>query len=83
MEACPVRRQCAAHALIIGEEYGVWGGFSEHDRSVLREVGWRDALDPRRMADVVRLESRLKGVRLRLQRMKAGRSLQPLASRAS
>ena len=52
-------------------------------RKILREVGWRDALDPRRMADVVRLESRLKGVRLRLQRMKAGRSTQPLASRAS
>src|SRR5690606_31159976 len=29
---CPVRAQCATHALAVGEEYGVWGGFSESDR---------------------------------------------------
>jgi len=72
-EACPVRMQCATHALTVGEEYGVWGGFSEHDRTMLREVGWRDTLDRRRMADVSRLERRLKRVRQRVERMKAGR----------
>ena len=71
-EACPVRMQCATHALTVGEEYGVWGGFSEHDRTMLREVGWRDTLDRRRMADVSRLERRLKRVRQRVERMKAG-----------
>jgi WhiB family transcriptional regulator, redox-sensing transcriptional regulator len=71
-EACPVRMQCATHALTVGEEYGVWGGFSEHDRSMLREVGWRDTLDRRRMADISRLERRLKRVRQRVERMKAG-----------
>ena len=43
--SCPVRPQCAAHALEVGEEYGVWGGFSENDRGLLRDVGWRDAVD--------------------------------------
>lgn len=71
-EACPVRRQCATHALTVGEEYGVWGGFSEHDRSMLREVGWRDAVDPRRrVADVSRLEQRLRRVRFRIEQLKA------------
>jgi WhiB family redox-sensing transcriptional regulator len=65
-ESCPVRVQCATHALTVGEEYGVWGGFSEHDRSLLREVGWRDTLGTRRLADIGRLERRLKRVRLRL-----------------
>jgi WhiB family redox-sensing transcriptional regulator len=31
-QRCPVRRQCAAHALAAGESYGVWGGLSEADR---------------------------------------------------
>jgi len=31
-QRCPVRQQCATHALKVGEEYGVWGGFSESDR---------------------------------------------------
>ncbi|MBM0258087.1 WhiB family transcriptional regulator [Micromonospora sp. 4G55] len=26
--ACPVRAECAAHALSVREPYGVWGGFS-------------------------------------------------------
>jgi WhiB family redox-sensing transcriptional regulator len=29
---CPVRRQCANHALAVREPYGVWGGLSEVDR---------------------------------------------------
>jgi len=56
---CPVRRQCATHALTVGEEYGVWGGFSENDRSTLRELGWQDTLDRRRLTDVERLDQRL------------------------
>src|SRR5438270_899253 len=32
---CPVRRSCLAHALTTGEEYGVWGGTTELQRSVL------------------------------------------------
>jgi hypothetical protein len=30
--ACPVRQQCAVHALAHGELHGVWGGLSEGDR---------------------------------------------------
>ncbi len=29
---CPVRRECADHALTMGEPYGVWGGVSETER---------------------------------------------------
>ncbi|MEN0135188.1 MAG: WhiB family transcriptional regulator [Rhodococcus sp. (in: high G+C Gram-positive bacteria)] len=29
---CPVRVQCRAHALSVGESYGVWGGTTEADR---------------------------------------------------
>ncbi|MFE5703591.1 WhiB family transcriptional regulator [Rhodococcus koreensis] len=29
---CPVRPQCIAHAVSIGEPYGIWGGTSEADR---------------------------------------------------
>lgn len=29
---CPVRQECAAFALTIGEPYGVWGGMSEEAR---------------------------------------------------
>ena len=61
--SCPVRPQCAAHALEVGEEYGVWGGFSENDRGLLREVGWRDAVDGGRRADVNKLDRRLGAAR--------------------
>jgi len=53
----------------VGEEYGVWGGFSENDRGLLRDVGWRDAVDGSRRADVSKLDRRLN-----LAREKAGRS---------
>ena len=56
---CPVRRQCATHALAVGEEYGVWGGFSESDRQLLRVLGWRDTLDCRQLADVEKLQCRV------------------------
>jgi WhiB family redox-sensing transcriptional regulator len=29
---CPVRDACAAHALGVGEEFGVWGGLAADDR---------------------------------------------------
>lgn len=29
---CPVRRECAGHALEMGEPYGVWGGVTETER---------------------------------------------------
>ncbi|MEE1928025.1 WhiB family transcriptional regulator [Streptomyces sp. TRM 70351] len=32
---CPVRAQCAAHALSVREPYGVWGGLTEDEREEL------------------------------------------------
>ena len=32
---CPVRTECAAHALAVREPYGVWGGLTEDDREEL------------------------------------------------
>lgn len=29
---CPVKVECATHALAVKEPYGVWGGLSEDDR---------------------------------------------------
>jgi WhiB family redox-sensing transcriptional regulator len=29
---CPVRHACAAHALAVGEEFGVWGGLAAEER---------------------------------------------------
>ena len=29
---CPVRMECASHAIAVREPYGVWGGLSEEDR---------------------------------------------------
>ncbi len=57
--SCPVRAQCATHALTVGEEYGVWGGFTEAERARLRETGWRDAIGPSQVVDVGRLDRRL------------------------
>jgi WhiB family redox-sensing transcriptional regulator len=59
-QACPVRAQCAAHALATREPYGVWGGFTETERLRLLASGWEDAADRRRTrVDVNRLERRL------------------------
>jgi WhiB family redox-sensing transcriptional regulator len=59
-EACPVRAQCAAHALSAHEPYGVWGGFTEAERLRLLAVGWEDAADRfRHRVDLRRLEARL------------------------
>jgi len=30
--ACPVRNECAEHALRVREPYGVWGGLTEDER---------------------------------------------------
>lgn len=58
--ACPVRAECAAHALAVREPYGVWGGFTEADRLRLLATGWEDAADLRlARVDVRRLEARL------------------------
>nr|WP_308416933.1 WhiB family transcriptional regulator [Streptomyces sp. AJS327] len=32
---CPVRSECAAHALAVREPYGVWGGLTEDEREEL------------------------------------------------
>ena len=69
--SCPVRAECAAHALATHEPYGVWGGFSENERAMLRDLGWRDTLDPRRLADVARLERRIERARARVASAKA------------
>lgn len=57
--ACPVRAECAAHALAAREPYGVWGGFTEAERSRLLAAGWEDAAKARGWVDVGRLEARL------------------------
>jgi WhiB family transcriptional regulator, redox-sensing transcriptional regulator len=63
--SCPVRAECAAHALVNNEGFGVWGGFTEAERILLRQSGWRDALDGSgRKADVSRLERRLRSAGL-------------------
>lgn len=33
--ACPVQRRCLNHALTAPEKYGVWGGATETERSLL------------------------------------------------
>lgn len=69
-DGCPVRRQCATHALSVGEEYGVWGGYSENDRATLRDLGWRDTVDDQRLADVPTLDRRLAYARAKAQEAK-------------
>jgi WhiB family redox-sensing transcriptional regulator len=64
-QSCPVRAECLTHALTVGEEYGVWGGFTETDRSALRDVGWRDTVGEDRLVDVGRLRQRVDRVRAR------------------
>jgi WhiB family redox-sensing transcriptional regulator len=57
---CPVRAECAAHALAVQEPYGVWGGFTEAERLRLHALGWEDAADlHHNRVDVARLETRL------------------------
>lgn len=37
---CPVRQDCLEFAITTNQEYGVWGGFSEEERRVIRRE-WR------------------------------------------
>lgn len=46
---CPVRAQCAGYALSTKEPYGVWGGFTEHERLRLLREGWSGEMDVRRL----------------------------------
>lgn len=39
---CPVRVECAEHALTVGEAYGVWGGLSEDERAAMARTGGTD-----------------------------------------
>lgn len=58
--ACPVRAECAAHALTAREPYGVWGGFTEAERLRLLTTDWEDLLDRARgRIDVTRLDLQL------------------------
>lgn len=34
---CPVSEECLAHALAIGETYGIWGGKTEVERRVIAD----------------------------------------------
>ena len=64
---CPVRAECAAHALAAREPYGVWGGFTEAERLRLLTMGWADLADAdQARVDVHRLEARLGIVARRL-----------------
>lgn len=69
-DGCPVRRECATHALTVGEEYGVWGGFSERDRHQLQDIGWRDTLDTCGLADIEQLQHRLSRVQAGVRRQR-------------
>jgi WhiB family redox-sensing transcriptional regulator len=60
-----VRAECATHALTVGEEYGVWGGFSETERTMLRDLGWQDTIGANRLVDVSRLERKIERARAR------------------
>src|SRR4029434_2667480 len=61
--SCPVRAECAAHALAARELYGVWGGFTESERVRLLATGWEDTADRHHArVDVGRLDARL-GIR--------------------
>jgi WhiB family transcriptional regulator, redox-sensing transcriptional regulator len=59
--ACPVRAECAAHALTVREPYGVWGGFTEAERLHLLATGGDELVDQAGgRADIRLLEQRLR-----------------------
>jgi WhiB family redox-sensing transcriptional regulator len=35
---CPVRARCLAYALGTGQQFGIWGGLSEHERRILKSA---------------------------------------------
>ena len=78
-DSCPVRAECATHALTVGEEYGVWGGLSESDRLLLQTTGWQDAVDGHGRANVNRLHRRVAAARARARQMREQRMTQVAA----
>jgi WhiB family redox-sensing transcriptional regulator len=61
---CPVRPQCAAYALRVAEPYGIWGGFTERERMLLRETDWRHCANHRcSWVDLTQLEARLREIK--------------------
>jgi WhiB family transcriptional regulator, redox-sensing transcriptional regulator len=42
---CPVRAECATHALAVREPYGVWGGLTEDEREAMMGRSRRRPLD--------------------------------------
>ena len=57
--SCPVRAECAAHALAAREPYGVWGGFTEAERARLLAAGWDRVYERRGRVDLGRMEAEL------------------------
>jgi WhiB family redox-sensing transcriptional regulator len=57
--SCPVRAECAAHALAAREPYGVWGGFTEAERVRLLAAGWDRVYERRGRVDLGRMEAEL------------------------
>jgi WhiB family redox-sensing transcriptional regulator len=39
---CPVRLPCLKFALTTGQEFGIWGGYDENERRLLRRK-WRES----------------------------------------
>ena len=58
--ACPVKVQCAAHALAVREPYGVWGGLNVRTRQAIRSghLTLREALDGKVLDRRVRADKR-------------------------
>jgi WhiB family transcriptional regulator, redox-sensing transcriptional regulator len=57
---CPVRPQCAAYALKAMEPHGIWGGFTERERTLLRDTDWRRCANAQcTWVDVRRLQAQL------------------------
>ena len=40
-DGCPVVRECLEYAIATSQRYGVWGGMSERDRTVLQREAFR------------------------------------------
>ena len=49
---CPVRQACLSYALATNQVYGIWGGYDEDERRVLRRRQRRAALAARAAAAV-------------------------------
>lgn len=39
-EECPVRVVCGIQAILVGEKHGVWGGFSERERRLIKQLAY-------------------------------------------